>query len=90
MSKPLSLPQIKKKLEKMFKFTSDLALGKSGDFVEDTRIAAAQASAQIAEVLMEIHEQILAEALFGPANSDPDGYDHSTDSGEDGFDSEPE
>lgn len=100
MESRLTLTQMQKKLEEMFIFTSGLALG--SNFVEDTRIAAAQASAQIAGMLMGIHEFKLMLGILpdlgpgddgeGPGDGlgfDPDGEDDGLDLDE-GFDSEPE
>ena len=92
MSKPLSLPEIQGKLDEMFRYTSDLALGKNGEYVADTRIAAAQASAQLAGMLMGINELML---MFGippdldDPDDDPDPDEDRIDLDE-GFESEPE
>jgi hypothetical protein len=87
-SKLMTLPEMQLKLEEMFRYTSDVALGKTGGkLVPDVLIAAAQASAQLANVLMGIRDLILAEALLGPGGFDPDDFDHSP--GANG-DSEPE
>ena len=100
MAKGLTLPQMQAKLEEMFGYTSDVALGNIGEeLVPDVKIAAAQASAQIANVLMGIRDLILAEALLGPGGFDPDDFDHSPGDGdgdgdeldlEDSFPSEPD
>lgn len=98
MTKQLPLPQMQQKLEELFIFISDFALRKS-NFAMEVRIAAAQASAQIAGVLLGIRELNLLGMLPGP---DPDDFDHSPSGEEDpgldgdgldldeGFDSEPE
>uniref|UniRef100_A0A831Z269 Uncharacterized protein n=1 Tax=candidate division WWE3 bacterium TaxID=2053526 RepID=A0A831Z269_UNCKA len=84
-NKSLTLPEIQGELEEMFRYTSDLALGKNKDekWLPEVRIAAAQASAQIAGVLMGISDFILAEDLFDSDGFDPDGFDHSPDGGGD-------
>jgi len=65
MTAKLTIAQIQDKLEDMFTFTSNMAL--YGDFVEGTRAQAARAAAEIAEVLLEIHE---IHALGVPLDSD--------------------
>jgi len=85
VSKSLTLPQMQVKLEEMFRYTSDFALGKDSEheeYVPEVRIAAAQASAQIANVLMGIRDLILAESLLGPGGFDPDDFDHSPGDGD--------
>jgi hypothetical protein len=61
----LTIAQIQEKLEDMFTFTSNLAM--NVDFVEGARAQAARVAAEIAEVLLEIHE---INALGVPLDSD--------------------
>ena len=95
MSKPLSLPEIQQKLEQMFRYTSDFALGKDSEHSEyapEVKIAAAQAAAQLAGMLMGINELML---MFGippdldDPDDDPDPDEDRIDLDE-GFESEPE
>ncbi|MEX0587155.1 MAG: hypothetical protein WD940_02195 [Patescibacteria group bacterium] len=69
---PLSLPEIQRKLEEMFRYTSGIALGEDVKFVADTRIAAAQTSAHLAGMLMSIQELNL---VFGLSDPGPGGLD---------------
>jgi len=94
VSKSLTLPQMQVKLEEMFRYTSDFALGKDsehGEYAPEVKIAAAQAAAQLAGMLMGINELTL---MFGipPDLDDPDDPDSDEDRVDldEGFDSEPE
>jgi hypothetical protein len=73
MSK-LTLLQMQQKLGEMFTYTSDLALGKNKDekWLPEVRIAAAQASAQIATVLVGTHKLELMGWEPGPLVPDSD------------------